>query len=116
MLFTITGKHVEITEDIRSYAEEKTARLPKYYSNIDHVEVIINGEPKGKTSVEVIARGEHSKLFVITETGEDVYRCIDAAVHKLEEQLRRKKGRERDNKQDKHNKHARETETEAETE
>jgi putative sigma-54 modulation protein len=111
LLFTITGKHIEITEAIRSYAQEKTDKLPKYYNTIDHIEVIIDGEPKGKTSVEIIARGEHSKIFVVTETGEDLYRCIDAAVHKLEEQLRRKKSRERD---DKHDKHARETEVESE--
>lgn len=99
MLFTITGKHIEITEAIRSYAEEKTSRLPKYYNSINQVEVIISGEPKNsRASVEVIARGEHSKIFVVTESGPDVFRCIDAAVHKLEEQLRRKKSRERDNK------------------
>jgi ribosomal subunit interface protein len=64
----------------------------------EKVEVIIDGEPNGKTSVEVIARGEHRKIFVVTETSEDIYRCIDSAVHKLERQLRRKKSKERDNK------------------
>ena len=98
MLFTITGKHVEITEAIRSHAEEKTSKLPKYYSSINQVEVIIDGNQGGGTSVEIIARAEHSKVFVGTETGEDAYRCIDMAVHKLERQLRRTKGRERDNK------------------
>jgi len=98
LLFTITGKHIEITETIRRYAEEKTSKLPKYYNSINQVEVIIDGEPSGNTSVEIIARGEHSKIFVVTETGEDIYRCIDVAVHKLERQLRRKKGKERDNK------------------
>jgi ribosomal subunit interface protein len=48
--------------------------------------------------VEVIARAKHSKVFVGTETGEDAYRCIDMAVHKLERQLRRTKSKERDNK------------------
>lgn len=98
MLFTITGKHIEITEAIRKYAEEKTSKLPKYYNSINQVEVIIDGEQSGNTSVEILARGEHSKIFVVTETGEDIYRCIDVAVHKLERQLRRKKGKERDNK------------------
>lgn len=98
MLFTITGKHIEITEAIRKHAEEKTSKLPKYYNSINQVEVIIDGEPSGNTSVEIIARGEHSKIFVVTETGEDAYRCIDIAVRKLERQLRRKKGKERDNK------------------
>jgi putative sigma-54 modulation protein len=98
LLFTITGKHIEITEAIRKYAEEKTSKLPKYYNGVNHVEVIIDGEQSGKTSVEILAMGEHSKIFVVTETSEDIYRCIDAAVHKLERQLRRKKGKERDNK------------------
>ena len=98
MLFTISGKHIDITEAIKIHAEEKTSKLPKYYNSINQVEVIIDGRPDGNTGVEIIARGEHSKIFVITETGEDAYRCIDIAVHKLERQLRRKKGRERDDK------------------
>jgi len=98
LLFTITGKHVEITEAIKKHAEEKTSKLPKYYDSINQVEVIIGGNQSGNTSVEIIARAEHSKIFVVTETGEDAYRCIDVAVHKLERQLRRKKTRERDNK------------------
>ena len=98
MLFTITGKHIEITEAIRSHAEEKTSKLPKYYNSINQIEVIIDGSQGSNTSVEIIARAEHSKVFIVTETGEDAYQCIDVAVHKLERQLRRKKGRERDNK------------------
>ena len=98
MLFTITGKHIDITEAIRKHAEEKTSKLPKYYNSINQVEVIIDGSLSSNTSVEIIARGEHSKVFVVTETGEDAYRCIDLAVHKLERQIRRKKGKERDNK------------------
>ncbi len=99
MLFTITGKHIEITEAIRRHAEEKTSKLPKYYNSINQVEVIIDANQGGSnTSVEIIARAEHSKVFVGSEAGEDAYRCIDMAVHKLERQLRRAKGRERDDK------------------
>jgi putative sigma-54 modulation protein len=98
LLFTISGRHIEITEAIRRYVEEKTSRLPKYYNSINRVEVIIDGEPGGNTSVEIIASSEHNKIFVVTETGEDAYRCIDAAVRKLERQLKRKKSKERNNK------------------
>jgi putative sigma-54 modulation protein len=98
LLFTISGKHIEITEAIKVYAEEKTSKLPKYYNSINQVEVIIDGGEGGNTSVEIIARAEHSKVFVGTKTGEDAYRCIDLAVHKLERQLRRAKSKERDNK------------------
>jgi len=98
LLFTISGKHIEITEAIRNYAEEKTSRLPKYYGSVNQVEVIIDGRAGGSTSVEIIARAEHNKIFIVTETGEDAYKCIDLAARKLERQLRRKKGKERDNK------------------
>jgi putative sigma-54 modulation protein len=98
LLFTITGKHIIITESIKSYAEEKTSKLPKFYDSVNRVEVVIDGLGAGKASVQIIARAEHSNVFVVTEAGQDVYKCIDAAVHKLESQLRKKKTKERDNK------------------
>jgi len=98
LLFTISGKHIEITQAIRKHAEEKTSGLTKYYNGINRVEVIIDGSGGGGTGVEIIARGEHNKIFIVTETGQDVYRGIDVAVHKLERQLRRKKTKERNNK------------------
>lgn len=100
MLFTITGKHIEITEAIRKHAEEKTAKLPKYYNSINRIEVIIGGAngSGSNVKVEIIAKAEHSNIFVGTESGDDAYKCIDMAVHKLETQLRRKKSKERNNK------------------
>jgi putative sigma-54 modulation protein len=98
LLFTISGKHIEITEAIKRHAQEKTAKLPKYYNSINQVEVIIDGNEGGNINVEIIARAEHSKIFVGTETGQDAYRCIDMAIHKLERQLRRAKGKERGHK------------------
>jgi putative sigma-54 modulation protein len=98
LLFTVTSKHINITEAVKNYAQKKTSKLPRYYNSINRVEVIIDGKPSGNISVEMIARGEHSKVFVVTETGENVYKCIDASVHKLEKQIRRRKGKERNNK------------------
>jgi len=95
---TVTGKHVDITDAIKDHAEEKASKLPRYYNSINQVEVIVDGSEHGQTCVEVIARGEHSNLFVASETGPDAYQCIDMAVHKLERQLTKKKSKERDNK------------------
>lgn len=98
MLFTITGKHIEITEALKEYIEQKTSKLPKYYSVINQVEVIIKGNEGGNIGVEIIARGEHSKIFIVNETGQDAYKCVDSAVRKLERQLKRQKTKERNNK------------------
>lgn len=99
MLFTITGKHIEVTEALKEHARKKTSKLSKFYSSINQVEVIIDREQGGSSlSVEIIARGEHSKVFVAKEVSEDAYQSIDVAIHKLERQLRRAKTRERNNK------------------
>jgi putative sigma-54 modulation protein len=98
MLFNITGKHIEITEALKQHAEEKTAHLPRYFNTINQVDVVIDGNDGGGLSVEVIARGEHSNVFVVTEKGDDAYACIDLAVHKLERQIRKKKEKQRNNK------------------
>jgi ribosomal subunit interface protein len=96
--FTITGKHIDITDAIRTHAEEKASKLPRYYNSINHVEVIVDGSDHGQMTVEVIARGEHSNLFVASESGSDAYQCIDLVVHKLERQLTKKKTKERNHK------------------
>lgn len=98
MQFTITGKHIDITDAIRDHAEEKATKLPRYYNSINQVEVIVDGSDHGQMNVEVIARGEHSNLFVASESGSDAYQCIDLAVHKLERQLTKKKTKERNHK------------------
>ena len=98
MLFTITGKHIDITDAIRRNAEEKTSKLPRYYNVINQVDVVVEGSKGENVGVEIIARGEHSKVFVVTERGPDFYRCVDGCVRRLERQLRDTKGRERNKK------------------
>jgi len=98
LLFKITDRHANVGERVKAYAEQKTSKLPRYYNSINQVEVIIDGSRLPETTVEVIARAEHGRVFVASETGEDVLGCIDSAVHKLESQLRKAKGKERENK------------------
>jgi len=97
MLFTITGRHFEITDEIRNHAQEKTEKLPRYFDGVNQIEVIIEGNGSDP-GVEVIARGEHGIVFVATESGADTLTCINLAVHKLERQLRRKKAKQRNKK------------------
>jgi putative sigma-54 modulation protein len=98
MLFTITGKHIEITEAIRARAKEKADKLPRFFDQISHVDVIIDASQGGAPSVEVIARAEHFGDIVARETGPDAYTCIDLAMHKMERQLKKIKEKQRDNK------------------
>ncbi|MBN2455192.1 MAG: ribosome-associated translation inhibitor RaiA [Sedimentisphaerales bacterium] len=98
MKFSITGKHMDIPESLREFAEKKTAKLPRYYSSISEVELIIDSGKAGKITIEIIARADRNNTFVVTESGSDPFASLVSAVRKLERQLRRKKGRQRDDK------------------
>jgi ribosomal subunit interface protein len=56
LIFTITGKHIEITDALKAHAEEKTSKLPRFFSSINQIEVIIDANQGVKLSVELIAR------------------------------------------------------------
>jgi len=95
----IIGKHIEITDAIRAKIEEKISKLPKYYNNINNVEVIVVGnEGSVAGSVEIIARAKHNHVFVAKHVGADMYACVDEVEKKIERQLIKHKQKERDNK------------------
>jgi putative sigma-54 modulation protein len=96
--FIISGRHIDLTEALKTYAEEKTSKLPKYFDSITEIEVIIDGSDAGNPIVEIIVRAFKSKPFIVTETSDDAYKSIDIAVHKLERQIRKKKEQQRDSK------------------
>lgn len=98
MIVTITGKHVEITDTIRAHAEDKVEKLPRYYDSITQIEVVLEGNEGGMQCVEVLVHAEHNDLLIAKETGTDIYTCIDAAVHKMERQLRKAKEKQRGHK------------------
>ena len=98
MLVTITAKHIEITDAIRTHADEKVEKLPRYYDSITQIEVVLEGNEGGRQSAEIIVHAEHNDLLIAKETGTDIYTCIDAAVHKMERQLRKAKEKQRGHK------------------
>ncbi|MHC4463855.1 MAG: HPF/RaiA family ribosome-associated protein, partial [Planctomycetota bacterium] len=51
LLFTISGKHIEITDAMKQHAQEKTSKLPRYYNSINQIEVIVDGGQGGSTCV-----------------------------------------------------------------
>jgi len=96
---TISGRHLEITPAIRQYAEEKAGRLPKFYDLIQDIEIVLDGHADGKQKrAEIVAIAEHKNRFVAHHEGEDLYGCIDQAVHKVQTQLTAHKERFRNRK------------------
>lgn len=86
MIVTISSRHMDVTEPLKTYAEEKANKLNKYYDRIQEIEVVFDAG-KDITRVEMIVNAERKNLFVARHDQGDAYTCIDGCVHKLERQL-----------------------------
>ena len=98
MEITATGRHIEITPAIKDYATNKTNKLPRYFDRIQAIEVISDRHDNHGYQVEVIVKAEHTDPFIARSAGDDLYRCVDVVVDKLERQLTDHKQRLRNRK------------------
>ena len=89
MKIQVTGRHVEVTEDLREYIETKANKLPRYYDRIHEIEVVLDHESEQFTA-EMIVRVDQKHTFVL----------VDLVVDKLERQLVRHKEKRRNHKHD----------------
>jgi putative sigma-54 modulation protein len=95
---------MDVTEALKTFAEQKANKLTKYYDRIQEIEVIFDAG-KDKTSVEMIVNAEHRNMFLAHHNEGDAYACIDACVDKLERQLSDHKKKVRNRKHAAEDKH-----------
>ncbi len=97
MQVSVTGRHFDLTDSLKTYAQEKVGRLPRFYDRVQAVEVILDREAD-LISVEIIVSAIGKQSFVAKEVGPDGYACIDLLVDKMERQLTRQKEKHRNRK------------------
>jgi putative sigma-54 modulation protein len=101
----VSARHMEVSEPLSQYAQQKAGKLDKYFDQIREVEVVVEKEGN-KSSVEMIVNADHTHRFVAKHDNGDAYACIDACVDKLERQLHEHKDKQRNRKhlagEDKH--------------
>ena len=86
---SITGRHFELTESIKSYAESAVDTLDKYNLDITTANTVISSSVKKGFSVEFIVNLKDKNTIVITQNDKDVYAAIDLAIERLKKSLRR---------------------------
>jgi putative sigma-54 modulation protein len=88
MNVTITARHAEISDPMRSYANQKAEWLGGHFEFVTNVQVTLNLNAR-LHSAEVIALTRKGERIVASADGEDMYRTMDAAVEKITNQLHR---------------------------
>ena len=91
MRIDVVGRNLEVTEAIRSYAENKASRLPKYYDGVQAVVLRLTHADHHKKGVvydaELVIDVQKHQDFISHAKGEDVYAIIDEVVQKGVRQL-----------------------------
>lgn len=87
MQIKVSGRHIEVTDAMRQYAEDKCSKLPRYFDRVQEIDVVIDKSDPQHHTVEMIVEAEHVFQFVAKTTGRDLYSCIDETLDKMERQL-----------------------------
>ena len=89
MQLNLTGHHVEITESMQDYVEQKLERLERHFDHVTNVHVILSVE-KNRQKAEATVHIPGGNLFADAEDA-DMYAAIDAMSDKLDRQIKKHK-------------------------
>lgn len=89
MNLSITFRHVEANDSVRSYAQDKVGRLKKYFDGLVEGHVVLSQE-KIRHAAEVSLQANGVRINAKEENA-DFHTAIDNVVDKLERQLKRYK-------------------------
>jgi len=91
MKFTFTEKKIEITDELREYAEKKIGKLDRFFKTESEAFITFSTE-RGRYIAEVTIKN-HGMFHRVTESTSDMFASIDSAVAAVERQIRKHKTR-----------------------
>ena len=96
MQVTVTFRHMESSDALRKYAEEKSERLTKFLNEPVEIHWVLSVEKiRHIADTTVVANGATIKAQSNTQ---DMYSSIDTVMDKLEKQVRKHKEKTKDHK------------------
>ena len=85
MQIDLSGHHVEITDSLRSYVNEKIGRLEKHFERVTSTHVVLSVEKQAQKA-EATIQVKGNKIFAHADN-EDMYAAIDSLADKLDRQI-----------------------------
>ena len=91
MKFTFTEKKVQVSGDLRAYAEKKIGKLDRFFRTESEAFITFSIE-RGRHIAEVTLKN-NGMFYRVTESTGDMYASIDSASASIERQVRKNKTR-----------------------
>ncbi len=94
----IIGRHLEVTDAIREHAEQRAAKLPRFFDQLSQVEVVVEKRSDHTFFSEFICHVDHHDRVVSHAKEQDLHAAMDAAAGKAERLLHDLKEKQRSHK------------------
>ena len=91
MKFNFTDKKVQVTDELREYAERKIGKLDRFFKTESEAFVTFASE-RGRFIAEVTIKN-NGMFYRVADTTNDMYASVDSAVAAIERQIRKNKTR-----------------------
>jgi len=98
MEITVTFRHIDASESLKAYAEEKMSKMDKYFDFPVEAHIVLAVE-KFRRSADVTLNVNGTLIKGVVET-EDMYSAIDQVMDKIEKQVKRNREKIRDHRTD----------------
>ena len=85
----LTGHHVDITQPLRDYVNDKLGRVGRHFDHVTSIHVILSVE-KLRQKAEATIHVAGNDIFA-DAVDEDMYAAIDALTDKIDRQLKKHK-------------------------
>jgi len=95
MNLSVTGHHLDVTDALRDYVEEKMNRLERHFDHLTDIHVILSVE-KLRQQAEATLDLTGAKVHAEAEE-HDMYAAIDALTDKLDRQVIKYKEKRKNN-------------------
>ena len=91
MKVNFTGRHVEVSDGLRSFTQERLDKMATYMQDVIDVHVVL-GVEKHRHAAEITLKTRRDTFVASSET-DDMYQSLSQSLEKLEAQVHKQTGR-----------------------
>lgn len=96
MQLDISVRHGHLSEASQEKLKARADKLGRFFDRLTSIEIVVDLSDEESPKVDIKASAEHKHDFVAHDQSDGLMKSFEAAVHKIEQQLRKYKERVQD--------------------
>ena len=93
MQINVSTRHGHLSEASQEKIRAKAEKLTRIFDRLTAIDITVDVKDSDYPLVDMRVSAEHKHDFVATQQSSNLMACVDGAIHKLEQQLRKYKER-----------------------